>query len=61
MASTKDLLAALEPFARVWRINEELTPSTYAGMREYVSRNEPTMGDCKRASDILENFGHEFK
>lgn len=48
-----ELEAALSPFARVWRINRELTPDLESGMREYTPGIWPEMGDCKRASDLL--------
>lgn len=44
---------ALEPFARVWRINEELTPFLERSFREFCPGVWPTMGDAKRASDLL--------
>lgn len=54
--STSDmtlLRKALEPFARIWRINEPLSPSLDRGIRESVPELWPTMGDCKNAADVL--------
>ncbi len=57
----KELADALEPFARVWLVNEQFSPSHSIGMREYVAGIWPTMGECKRAHDLLEALGHEFQ
>ena len=46
----------LEPFARIWRINEPLAPPLDAPLRDYCPGLWPTMRDCKAAADAHDDL-----
>lgn len=47
------LRRAMEPFARIWRINEQLEPDQSRPVRDFIAGAWPTMADCKNADQAL--------
>ncbi len=62
--TSDELAAALETFARVWRMMRglppHLLPGAVAPLKDHLPGVWPTVGDCKRANDVLEAYGYDF-
>lgn len=47
------LRVALDPFARIWRINAPLNPDPHRPLAHFIPGAWPLMADAKRANDAL--------
>ena len=48
----KALRSALIPFARIWAVNEPLSPDLRRPVQDFIAGEWPTMADAKRAYDL---------
>lgn len=57
--SEKELRDALEPFARVWRVNRPLEPDPNRPLIDFLPHGMK-LETCKRANDLLVKLKHRF-